>query len=100
MIFGVLCNSSELTMPSGIGSVSFSHFDQCNVVCGSTFDDLRNFTQVYFDQYPELAGILGFKMINDPVNNLQIRLLEGADSLINFALAKKFDEHLLTAVRL
>ena len=33
-------------------------------------------------------------MINDPVNNLQIKRLEGPDSLINFALAKKFDEHL------
>ena len=33
-------------------------------------------------------------MINDPVNNLQIKLLEGPDSLINFALSKKFDEHL------
>ena len=33
-------------------------------------------------------------MINDPVNNLQIKLLEGPDSLINFALPKKFDEHL------
>ena len=34
------------------------------------------------------------KMINDSVNNLQIKLLEGPDSLINFALPKKFDEHL------
>jgi hypothetical protein len=42
----------------------------------------------------ELAGFLGFKMINDPVNNLHIMLLEGPDSLINFALSKKFDEHL------
>jgi len=33
-------------------------------------------------------------MINDPVNNLQIKLLKGPDSLINFALSKKFDEHL------
>src|SRR6516162_9035667 len=41
-----------------------------------------------------LAGILGFKVINDPVNNLQIKFLEGPDSLINFALSKKFDEHL------
>jgi hypothetical protein len=30
-------------------------------------------------------------MINDPVNNLQIKLLEGPDSLINFALSKKSD---------
>jgi hypothetical protein len=33
-------------------------------------------------------------MINNPVNNLQIKLLEGPDSLINLALSKKFDEHL------
>src|SRR6516162_2208311 len=33
-------------------------------------------------------------MINDPVNNLQIKLLKGPDSLINFALSKKFNEHL------
>jgi len=33
-------------------------------------------------------------MINDPVNNLQIKLLEGPDSLINFALSVIFDEHL------
>ena len=34
-------------------------------------------------------------MMNDLVNNLQIKLLEGPDSLIDFALSKKFDEHLL-----
>ena len=28
------------------------------------------------------------------MNNLQISLLEGPDSLINFALSVKFDEHL------
>ena len=33
-------------------------------------------------------------MINDLVNNLQIKLLEAPDSLINFALPEKFDEHL------
>jgi hypothetical protein len=33
-------------------------------------------------------------MVNDPVNNFQIKLLEGPDSLINLALSKKFDEHL------
>ena len=38
--------------------------------------------------------LLGLKMINDPVNNLQIKLLEGPDSLIDFALSEKFDEHL------
>ena len=33
-------------------------------------------------------------MINDPVNNLQTKLLEDPDSLIKFALSKKFDESL------
>ena len=33
-------------------------------------------------------------MVNHLMNNLQIILLEGPDSLINFALPKKFDEHL------
>jgi hypothetical protein len=33
-------------------------------------------------------------MLHDPVNNLQIKLLEGPNSLVNFALSKKFDEHL------
>src|SRR6516164_1684993 len=33
-------------------------------------------------------------MIHDPVNNLQIKRLEGPDSLIDFALSKKLDEHL------
>jgi hypothetical protein len=33
-------------------------------------------------------------MISDLTNNLQIKLLEGPDSLFNFALPKKFDEHL------
>ena len=33
-------------------------------------------------------------MINDPVNNLQIKLLKGPDSFISFALPKKFDEYL------
>src|SRR5215469_10826939 len=33
-------------------------------------------------------------MINDPVNNLQIKLLEGPDSVINFALSKELDEDL------
>ena len=36
-------------------------------------------------------------MINDPVNNLQIKLFEGPDSFINFALPKKFDERLSLA---
>src|SRR6516225_1948090 len=33
-------------------------------------------------------------MINDPVNNLQIKLLEGPHSLVDFALSKNFNEHL------
>ena len=33
-------------------------------------------------------------MINDPVNNFQIKLLKGPDSFISFALSKKFDERL------
>jgi hypothetical protein len=33
-------------------------------------------------------------VLDDPVNNLQIKLFEGSDSLINFALPKKFDERL------
>jgi hypothetical protein len=33
-------------------------------------------------------------MVSDPVYNLQIKLLEGPESLIDFALSKKFDERL------
>ena len=33
-------------------------------------------------------------MINDPVNNLQIKLLESPHRLIHFALSEKFDENL------
>jgi hypothetical protein len=33
-------------------------------------------------------------MANDLMHNLQIKLVEGSDSLINFAFPKKFDEHL------
>jgi hypothetical protein len=36
-------------------------------------------------------------MISDLTNNLQIKLLEGPDSLFNFALPKKFDETPLAA---
>jgi hypothetical protein len=36
----------------------------------------------------------GLKMINDPVNNLQIKPLECPGSFINFALSKEFDQHL------
>src|SRR6516165_12113121 len=42
----------------------------------------------------KLVTTAGLKMINDPMNNLQIELLEGPDCLINLALAKKFDQHL------
>jgi hypothetical protein len=41
-----------------------------------------------------VGRFLGLKMINDPVNNLQIKLLKRPDSLIDFALSKRFDEHL------
>jgi hypothetical protein len=41
-----------------------------------------------------VGNLPGLKMINDPVNNLQINLFEGPDSLINFALSAEFDEHL------
>jgi hypothetical protein len=33
-------------------------------------------------------------MVNDPVNKLQIKLLEGTDRIINFAFSKKFNENL------
>ena len=33
-------------------------------------------------------------MINDLMNNLQINLFEGPDSLVNFAFSEKLDEHL------
>jgi hypothetical protein len=36
-------------------------------------------------------------MIYDPVNNLQVKLLEGPESLINLAFSKKLDEHLSLA---
>ena len=42
----------------------------------------------------EIAKLLGLKMVNDPVNKLQIKLLEGTDRFINFAFSKKFNEHL------
>ena len=42
----------------------------------------------------EIAKLLGLKMVNDPVNKLQIKLLEGPDRFINFAFSKKFNEHL------
>jgi hypothetical protein len=32
-----------------------------------------------------VSKLLGFKMISDPVNNLQIYLFEGPGSLVNFA---------------
>ena len=33
-------------------------------------------------------------MVSDLMNNLQIKLLEAPESLINFALSKRVDEHL------
>jgi hypothetical protein len=36
-------------------------------------------------------------MINDLMDNLQINLFEGSDSLINLALPIIFDEHFLLA---
>jgi hypothetical protein len=30
-------------------------FNQCNLECGAGLEDLQNFTQVYSDQYPDLA---------------------------------------------
>ena len=36
----------------------------------------------------------GLKMVSDLMNNLQIKLFEGPDSFINFALSQKFNEHL------
>ena len=36
----------------------------------------------------------GLKMINHPMNNLQINLFEGPQRLINFALPINIDEHL------
>jgi hypothetical protein len=41
-----------------------------------------------------VGRLLGLKMLNDAMNNLEINLLEGPDSLVNFALPKKFSEHL------
>ena len=41
-----------------------------------------------------VSGLLALKLLDHSMDNLQIILLEGPDSLINFALAKKFDEHL------
>jgi hypothetical protein len=44
-----------------------------------------------------LAELPGLKMVDHLMNNLQIILFEGPNSLINFALSKAFDEHLLLA---
>jgi hypothetical protein len=43
----------------------------------------------------EVSRLAGLKMINDPVNYLQINLFKGPDSLVNFGLPKEFDEDLL-----
>jgi hypothetical protein len=39
--------------------------------------------------------LLDLKMHNNAMNNLQIDLFKGPERLINFALPKKFNEHLL-----
>ena len=31
-------------------------FNQCNLECGADLEDLQNFTQVYSDQYPDIAS--------------------------------------------
>ena len=41
-----------------------------------------------------MGRLLRRKMINDLMNNLEINLPEGSDSLVNFALPIKFYEHL------
>src|SRR6266481_5445934 len=41
-----------------------------------------------------VSRLLGLKMLDHLMNNLQINLFEGPDSVINFALPKKFNEHL------
>jgi hypothetical protein len=40
------------------------------------------------------ARLLSLKMLNDAMNDLQIDLFEGPDSVSNFALPKKFNKHL------
>jgi hypothetical protein len=42
----------------------------------------------------QVGRLLGFKMLNDAMNNLEINLLEGPDSVVNFPRPIKFDEHL------
>jgi hypothetical protein len=41
-----------------------------------------------------VGRLLGLKMLNHLMNNFQVDLLEGPDSVINFALPKGFNEHL------
>ena len=41
-----------------------------------------------------VGRLLALKMVNHLMSNLEINSLEGPDSLINFALPKKFDERL------
>jgi hypothetical protein len=41
-----------------------------------------------------VGRLLGLKRLNDAMDYLQIDLFEGPDSVINFALPKKFNEHL------
>jgi hypothetical protein len=38
-----------------------------------------------------VTRLLGLKMLNDAMNNLQINLFKGPDSLINFALPRYRD---------
>ena len=41
-----------------------------------------------------VTRLLGHKMVNDLMNNLEVNLFEGPDSLISVALPISFDEHL------
>jgi hypothetical protein len=45
-------------------------------------------------QQLNLSRLPGLKIVNDPMNNLQINLFEGPDSVIDFALPKKLNERL------
>ena len=41
-----------------------------------------------------ISRLLGHKMVSDLMNNLEVNLFDGPDSLISVALPKSFDEHL------
>jgi hypothetical protein len=47
-----------------------------------------------FDRLAALLKILSVQVTNDLANNFQTNLPEGPDSLIDFAVPEKFDEHL------